>query len=260
MCAVDIPWTVTLVTFVVGILVGLTGVGAGALMTPILIGVYGVPIQVAIATDLIFATATKLVGVPFHHRQGSINWALTRKLWIGSLPGTVVGVAVVIFVASKEQTSWLTWPLAAVVLLTAVSLALRAIKGSDSANVVGPQRPLPVAVPAAGGFGIGLAVALTSVGAGALGMALLVRLSPPGVRPQQLVGTDLLHAIPIALIAGVAYGSTGLISWELLQWMLVGSLPGVVVGTLIAGRLPSRLIYGSLSAVLFLALVALLLR
>lgn len=260
MSAVDILWTLTLVTFAVGVLVGLTGVGAGALMTPILIGVYGVPIQVAIATDLIFATATKLVGVPFHHRQGSIDWSLTRKLWWGSLPGTVVGISVLIFFASKEQTSWLTWPLAAVVLLTAISLAVRAITRSDTTKMAGPQRPLPALVPAAGGFGIGLAVALTSVGAGALGMALLVRLSPPGVRPQQLVGTDLVHAIPIALIAGIAYGSTGLISWELLQWMLVGSLPGVVVGTLVTGRLPSRLLYGSLSVILFLTLGALLAR
>jgi len=241
------------VAFFVGTLVGLTGVGAGAIMTPVLIGFFGVSIPVAIATDLLFATITKIVGVPLHHRQGSINWTLTKKLWLGSIPGTFAGVAIVVFVVSKEETQWLVWPLGAIVLTTSITLGYRAIFSNRFDDPSRLHRALHPVVAPLGGFGIGSSVALTSVGAGALGMALLVRLAPPGVRPRELVGTDLVHAIPIALIAGVAYGATGLISWPLLATLLIGSVPGVILGSLWAGRVPARVLNGGLSIVLMAA-------
>jgi len=257
---VAIDWVLVAVALVVGMLVGLTGVGAGAIMTPVLVGFFGVSLPTAIATDLIFATITKLVGVPFHHRQGSINWTMTKRLWAGSIPGTLAGVAIVVFVASKEDTQWLVWPLAAIVLMTAITLGHRAIRSNHFDNPSRHQRALHPVVAPAGGFGIGSAVALTSVGAGALGMALLVRLAPPGVKPRELVGTDLVHAIPIALIAGLAYGAAGLISWPLLVTLLIGSLPGVVLGSLGAGRVPSRLLNGGLSLVLLAAVTLVVVR
>jgi len=257
---VDIDWVLIAVALVVGMLVGLTGVGAGAIMTPVLVGFFGVSLPTAIATDLIFATITKLVGVPLHHRQGSINWTMTKRLWLGSIPGTLAGVAIVVFVASKEDTQWLVWPLAAIVLMTAITLGHRAIRSNHFDNPSRHHRALHPAVAPAGGFGIGSAVALTSVGAGALGMALLVRLAPPGVKPRELVGTDLVHAIPIAFIAGLAYGAAGLISWPLLVTLLMGSLPGVVIGSLGAGRVPSRILNGGLAMVLFFVVGLVLVR
>jgi len=257
---VDIDWVLVAVALVVGMLVGLTGVGAGAIMTPVLVGFFGISLPIAIATDLIFATITKLVGVPFHHRQGSIDWTMTKRLWAGSIPGTLAGVAIVVFVASKEDTQWLVWPLAAIVLMTALTLGHRAIRSNHFDNPSRHHRELHPVVAPAGGFGIGSAVALTSVGAGALGMALLVRLAPPGVKPRELVGTDLVHAIPIALIAGLAYGAAGLISWPLLVTLLIGSLPGVVLGSLWAGRVPSRLLNGGLSLVLLAAVTLVVVR
>jgi uncharacterized membrane protein YfcA len=253
---VDLDWLLVLAALVVGVLVGLTGVGAGAIMTPLLVGVFGVSLPVAVATDLLFATVTKAVGVGFHHRIGSINWATARTLWAGSIPGTLVGVLIVLFVVDKTQASWLTWPLAALVLLTAFILGRRALGytpnqrrliGASSRAAGGKGSKV---LPAAGGFGIGAAVAMTSVGAGALGMALLVSISPANERPQNLVGTDLVHAIPLALVAGVAYGGAGLVSWPLLGELLLGSIPGVVLGTLLAGRVNPRVMQGILAAIL----------
>jgi uncharacterized membrane protein YfcA len=257
---VDIDWILVAVAFVVGLLVGLTGVGAGAIMTPVLVGFFGISLPVAIATDLIFATITKLAGVPFHHRKGSINWVLTRRLWLGSLPGTIIGVLVVVFFASRGDTQWLMWPLVVIVFITAVTLGLRAIRPQGETKKSDALRVLHPALAAAGGFGIGSAVALTSVGAGALGMALLVRLAPPGVKPRELVGTDLVHAIPIALIAGATYGAAGLVSFPLLVTLLIGSLPGVVLGSLWSSRAPSRLLYAVLALVLLASVFFLALK
>lgn len=260
--AVDTEWLISLTALLVGTLVGLTGVGAGAIMTPTLVAVFGVPLPVAVATDLLFATVTKLFGVVFHHRAGTVDWGIAKKLWLGSIPGTLVGIGLVVFVASKETTNWLTWPLAVLVLLTAFILFRRALapasapSSSRHSGSLVHRRLLPIA----GGFGIGSAVAMTSVGAGALGMALLVRLAPPGVKPQQLVGTDLVHAIPLALIAGIAYGSAGLVSWELLGWMVVGSIPGVILGTLLAGRFSPRVLNFVLSAILVTAVAMLVIK
>ena len=256
----EIDWILAIVAFGVGLLVGLTGVGAGAIMTPVLVGFFGVSLPVAIATDLIFATLTKLAGVPLHHRNGSINWPIARRLWLGSIPGTIIGVIVVVFFASKGDTGWLMWPLVAIVFITAVTLGFRAIRPQGQTDKSAPPRLQRPALGPAGGFGIGSAVALTSVGAGALGMALLVRLAPLGVKPRELVGTDLVHAIPIALIAGAAYGAAGLVSISLLGTLLMGSLPAVVLGSLWSSRAPSRLLYGLLALVLLTSAIFVLLK
>lgn len=253
--AVDIDWVLVGTALLVGALVGVTGVGAGAIMTPTLVGFFGVSLPVAVATDLIFATVTKLIGVPFHHRQGSINWAVAKQLWWGSIPGTLVGVGLVLFVAAKEQTSWLLWPLAAIVLLTSFTLGRRALRSGSPWKEQKDFEQLRGWVAPTGGFGIGSAVALTSVGAGALGMALLIRLSPRGVNPKELVGTDLVHAIPIALIAGGAYGAAGFVSWSLLLTLLIGSAPGVVIGSLLSGRISARLLNGGLALILLTVVV-----
>ena len=246
--------------FGVGVLVGVTGVGAGALMTPLLVGVFGVPISIAVATDLIFATITKALGVGFHNRIGHINWAVARKLWSGSIPGVLVGIFILILAVDSSITQFLTWPLIVLVVVTALVLAKRAIKGHSTAIVISKASKLPSTrnqslTGIGGGFGIGVAVALTSVGAGALGMALLVKLSPPNTKPQNLVGTDLVHAIPIALIAGIAYGSAGLVSWPLLASLLVGSLPGVVIGSLLSSKIPTRPMNALLAIILLAAAI-----
>jgi uncharacterized protein len=255
----DIQWAVVLSALVVGVLVGLTGVGAGAVMTPVLVGFFGVSLPVAIATDLLFATFTKIVGSVSHHQRGSIQWSVAKKMWWGSIPGTLLGVTILLVLVGGARIDWLVWPLALIVLLTAITLARRALAPDGNGGGHGKPHPAPPArwIPVAGGFGIGTAVSLTSVGAGALGMALLVRLAPAGTPPRELVGTDLVHGIPIALIAGGAYGLTGLVSWPLLGMMLMGSVPGVLIGSLLSGRAPARFLNATL-AVMLSAAVALL--
>jgi len=230
--------------FAIGLLVGFTGVGAGALMTPLLIVGFGISPAIAIATDLLYASVTKTVGGLAHLRHGGVQWTVLRRLWSGGLVGVGIGVASVFFVVGSEfESEALRIPLAMVILLAAASLIVRSTRASE--RVITQQQesePSRSALTVGGGVGIGLAVSLTSVGAGALGMALLTRVSPRGTSPAALVGTDLLFAVPIAMVAGVSYFVGGLVDLGLLVNLLLGSLPGVVLGSLISGKAPARLL------------------
>ena len=264
---VDIDWLLVVASSVVGLLVGLTGVGAGALMTPLLIGFFAVPIPVAIATDLLFATITKALGVSIHGRAGRVDWSVTKKLWAGSIPGVLIGSIFLVALVTQDAASWLTWLIVIFVGLTAWTLLRRALgtpkKTVSVSQTQGSTKESHEPKPARGwlapigGFGIGMGVSLTSVGAGVLGMALLVRLSPENTPPQRLVATDLLHAIPIALIAGVSYSLSGLVDWSLLITLLIGSLPGVVLGSLLSGKIPARVLNLTLGVILALLAVTL---
>jgi len=235
---VDVELAVIAVALIVGFLVGITGVGAGALMTPILIGGFGIAVPVAIATDLLFATVTKVVGVVIHGRAGQVDWKVSRALWSGSIPGVIIGSLVLGGLVAAGASEWLTWLIMVFVAITAYTLIRRATVTEKQAGLVSEAPPRWLAP--IGGAGIGLGVSLTSVGAGVLGMALLVRMSPDGTPPQRLVATDLLHAVPIALIAGLGYAYSGFVDWALLVTLLVGSLPGVVAGSFLAKFVSSR--------------------
>ena len=245
---VDVELAVIAVALVVGLLVGLTGVGAGALMTPILIGGFGIAVPVAIATDLLFATVTKVVGVVIHGRAGQVDWKVSRALWLGSIPGVIIGSLVLVGLVTAGASEWLTWLIVVFVAITAYTLIRRAVVTEKPAGLVSEAPPRWLAP--IGGAGIGLGVSLTSVGAGVLGMALLVRMSPDGTPPQRLVATDLLHAVPIALIAGLGYAYSGFVDWALLVTLLIGSLPGVVAGSFLAKFVPSRALNLGLGVIL----------
>jgi hypothetical protein len=249
---------VAAVAVLVGVLVGLTGVGAGALMTPILIVGFGVSAPIAIATDLLYATITKTVGGLAHMRSGHIQWKLLQPLWVGGITGAVAGSLVIVFVVRSGDTfEWLKYPLAALIALAAATLFHRHL--SSTAVSRGTRRfEAGKAVAVTGGAGIGLGVSLTSVGAGALGMALLSRLSPAGTPSQKLVGTDLMLAIPIALVASVTYLVTGIVDFSLLLSLLAGSLPGVLVGSALSTKVPSKALGLIVASALTLAVIALL--
>ena len=245
---VDVELAVIAVALIVGLLVGLTGVGAGALMTPILIGGFGVAVPVAIATDLLFATVTKVVGVVIHGRAGQVDWKVSRALWLGSIPGVIIGSLFLVGLVTAGASEWLTWLIVVFVAITAYTLIRRAVVTEKQTGPVSEAPPRWLAP--VGGAGIGLGVSLTSVGAGVLGMALLVRMSPDGTPPQRLVATDLLHAVPIALIAGLGYAYSGFVDWALLVTLLIGSLPGVVAGSFLARFVPSRALNLGLGVIL----------
>lgn len=240
-----------------GFVVGLTGVGGGALMTPILLLFFGVAPTTAIATDLWFAAITKLVGARIHHANGQVDWLVVKRLWTGSLPVALATVVTVSFVVTVQKVNWLSQAIGAVVVVTAVGLLFAPVLLAKARNRrLGNPEQFKAAQPAmtvAAGALLGLCVALTSVGAGALGSVMLIYLYPLRMTPHRLVATDLVHAIPLAMVAGAGYLFAGLVDWSMLLSLLSGSLPAIVGGSLLARRVSGRWIQISLAVVLLVA-------
>lgn len=240
-----------------GFFVGLTGVGGGALMTPILLLVFGVAPTTAIATDLWFAAITKLVGAAIHQDAGEVDWQVVKRLWSGSLPIALLVVLVVGMGGVLNRVSWLTQAIGLVVLITAAGLLVapklyKFARGRRLDNPVKFKLFQPALTIAAGAM-LGLCVALTSVGAGALGGVMLLYLYPLRMTPHRLVATDLVHAIPLAMVAGLGYLFAGLVDWKMLLSLLVGSIPTIIASSLLARRISGRWIQILLSVVLLLA-------
>ena len=242
---------------VTGFIVGLTGVGGGALMTPILLLVFGVSPTTAIATDLWFAAITKMVGASIHHRAGQVDWQVVRRLWLGSLPVAMITVVIVSAGNHLGKVDWLAHTIGVVVLITAVGLMFVPwlLKVSTTRRIEQPvqfKAVQPMLTVLAGGT-LGVCVALTSIGAGALGSVMLLYLYPLRMKPHRLVATDLVHAIPLAVVAGTAYLIAGLVDGWMLVSLLCGSIPGIIVGSLFARRVPGRLLQVVLAVVLLSA-------
>ena len=237
-----------------GFVVGLTGVGGGALMTPILLIVFGVAPQTAVATDLWFAAITKVVAVPLHHRKGQVDWQVVRRMWLGSLPVALVVVALVAFGGKVGRIDWLAKAVGVVVMVAAVGLLVApALQARMRDRRIGDperfKRRQPALTVAAGAV-LGVLVALTSVGAGALGTVMLLAIYPLRMTPHRLVATDIAHAIPLAVVAGSGYLVAGLVDGSMLASLLLGSIPAVLVGSAIALRVHARWLRVALALVL----------
>lgn len=239
-----------------GFVVGITGVGGGALMTPILLLFFGIPPATAIATDLWFAVITKFVAVSIHNRRGNVDWQVVRRLWWGSLPTALLVVTLVNFGAKVHKIDWLTEVVGFVVMITAVSLLFApqlfaAARSRRLDNVERFKAKQPILTVAAGAL-IGICVALTSVGAGALGSVMLFCLYPVRMTPHRLIATEIVHAIPLALVAGAGYLVAGLVDWRMLMSLLVGSIPTVIAGSFLARSLDARSMQAGLALVLLI--------
>lgn len=237
--------------FTVGLLVGLTGVGGGALLTPLLILVAGVRPAVAVGTDLAFAAATKLVGAWQHTRHGAVDLRLVVQLAGGSVPGALIGAHLVTMLVVAD-------PAGADALVTRVlGIALLAAAGASLARALRPGWEMGRArLPGLFellviGFGIGLLVGLTSIGAGSLLMAVFALCYC--IPARWAVGTDVVHGAVLAAVAAVAHGAAGRVELPLLMSLLTGSLPGVLVGGWLCGRLPQRFLRLSIAALLALS-------
>ena len=222
--------------FIVGVLVGFTGVGGGALMTPLLVFLFGVAPQTAIGTDLLFASITKGFGGWVHGARGSIDWVVLRRLAAGSLPASVLTLVLLHQFPAQRQAGTLLLPALGVALaLTSVAMLFiptfhrlgRKLRTSAPERFKRAQPGLTVLAGALLGF----LVTLTSVGAGALGVVMLVYLYPYRLTPTKLVGTDIAHAIPLTLVAGLGHWSLGNIDFALLGPLLLGSIPGIILGS-----------------------------
>jgi len=234
----------------VGFMVGLTGVGGGSLMTPMLILIFGHAPSAAVGTDLFFASGTKAVGTVVHHKHSSVDWQVVRLLAAGSLPAACVTLLLLSALhASATRDGVVMALLGSLIVLTgaqALGLLPLRLPASDKPDL-GERRPL---LTVAGGAVLGALVTLTSIGAGALGVVLLRVLYPKRLGAASLVGTDLAHAIPLTLLAGVGYLTMGSLQLATLGWLLVGSVPGVLAGSLLPSRLQEKTVRKMLGALL----------
>ena len=235
-------WLDSIAGFLVGLLVGFTGVGGGALMTPVLVFLFGVAPHTAIGTDLLFASITKAVGGFVHGRRGSIDWLVLRRLSAGSLPAAVATLLAIRHFPPGEPLRALLLPALGVALaITSVSMLFqpslhrlgRHLRTTTPRQFKRAQGALTVAAGAL----LGVLVTLTSVGAGALGVVMLVYLYPFRLTPPKLVGTDIAHAVPLTLIAGLGHYELGNVDFALLGSLLLGSIPGIVVGSRLSVRI-----------------------
>jgi uncharacterized protein len=240
--------------FLVGLLVGLTGVGGGSLMTPLLVLMFGVQTTTAVGTDLLYAAVTKSGGTIAHHRRGTIDWRVTRRLATGSVPAAILTLTVLYKLGVRGASSppLVTIVLGCALILTAICVVLHrqlrmltATRGSEP----GSRRVALLTISA--GLVLGTLVTLSSVGAGAIGMTALVLLYPR-TPIAKLVGSDIAHAVPLTLIAGIGHWLLGSVNWLLLLSLLIGSLPGVYVGSQFAARVPDRILRPILAGVLLL--------
>lgn len=228
--------------FFVGMLVGMTGVGGGALMTPILILLFGVHPATAVGTDLLYAAATKTGGSLVHGFARSIDWRVVRRLATGSIPGTLVTLAVLSFFNLKGEamSNLITLVLSGALFVTALVLIFGgSIVAAYRARVaaVEPERTALSTVLV--GAVLGVLVSISSVGAGAIGVVALVLLYPQ-LPMAKIVGSDIAHAVPLTLVAGLGHWMMGSVDWAIMASLLVGSLPGIFIGSYFAIRIPER--------------------
>ena len=233
--------------FFVGMLVGITGVGGGSLMTPLLVLLFGVHPATAVGTDLLYAAITKSAGTAVHGMHGRINWRIVGSLAAGSVPAALVMLWLMSGVDRKsvEVAHTITIALGWLLVMTAFMLIFRSQVLAFARNAIGersPPKPVTIAIfTVVLGLALGVLVTLTSVGAGALGVTILLVLYP-NLDVREIVGSDIVHAVPLTLIGGMGYWFIGEIDWLMLVALLVGSIPGIIAGSLLAPKLHERTI------------------
>ena len=239
--------------FLVGMLVGMTGVGGGSLMTPLLILLFGIHPSTAVGTDLLYAAATKTVGSMVHGYARSIDWRVVGRLAIGSVPATVMTLSVLSLfnIKGDVMSGLITMVLSVALFSTAVVLIFGgSIVTAYRARVteLDPKRTATSTVLV--GFALGVLVSISSVGAGAIGVVALVMLYPR-MPIAKIVGSDIAHAVPLTLIAGLGHWIMGSVDWHIIASLLVGSLPGIILGSYFAHRVPERVLQVVLAITLF---------
>jgi uncharacterized protein len=240
--------------FLVGAVVGVTGVGGGSLMTPLLVLLFGVSPVTAVGTDLLFAAITKTGGAWAHARRGGVDWTVVGRLAAGSVPAAALTLGALHFLVSDPTAiaNVVSVGLGVALLLTAGALLFREPLRRWAARrglAASPERTARRTVLT--GAVLGVLVSVSSVGAGALGVTALFFLYP-GLAAARIVGTDIAHAVPLTLVAGLGHAAAGVVDWALLASLLAGSLPGIWLGTRLGRALPERFLRGALATLLVL--------
>jgi len=236
--------------FAVGLLVGMTGVGGGSLMTPLLTLLFGVSPAVAVGTDLAFASLTKGVGTFTHRLRGTVHWEIVRRLCLGALPAALLASYSLkhFGTLNKEIGQIIRYMIAGSVMLTVVAILFRRkmlawINAHPERQLQGDKLVWATIIS---GAVLGTLVTISSIGAGAIGATLLVMLYPR-LTPAEVAGTDIAYAVPLTAIAAIGHWWLGSIDWSLLLTLLVGSVPGITIGSYAARAVPERLLRGLLA-------------
>ncbi len=231
----------------IGTIVGMTGVGGGSLMTPLLVIAFGIQAPVAVGTDLLYAAITKAGGAWVHGRSGHVDWKIAGLLASGSVPASLLGVAFLKAVDKYAMVSVITTTLGIALILTSIALLYREKIRRLSPL---PENRLRLATVVTGAM-LGILVTVSSVGAGALGTVALFYLYPR-LSTIRVIGTDIAHAVPLTLIAGIGHASIGTVDFHLLESLLIGSLPGIFFGSRIGSKIPEKMLRGILACMLIL--------
>jgi uncharacterized membrane protein YfcA len=239
--------------FAVGLLVGMTGVGGGSLMTPLLTLLFGVTPSVAVGTDLAFASLTKSAGTVTHRKRGNVQWHIVGRLCMGALPAALLATLALQYFGPLNAAigQLIRYSIAVSVMLTVVAILFRAkmlawVNARPGRQLQG--RALAAATVAAGAL-LGTLVTVSSIGAGAIGATLLVMLYPK-LSPAEVAGTDIAYAVPLTAIAAAGHWWLGSINWLLLVTLLVGSVPGITLGAWAAKAVPEGFLRGLLAMTL----------
>ncbi|WP_414155092.1 sulfite exporter TauE/SafE family protein [Pseudomonas sp. BNK-43-a] len=246
----------TIAGLVVGFIVGMTGVGGGSLMTPILLW-FGINPATAVGTDLLYAAITKASGVWVHARNKNIDWKITGWLSLGSVPAAALTLWFLstLHADTSALNAIIKQGLAVVLILTALAILFKSRLQAFASKHAGDHyhlsdRSLNL-LTVITGVVLGVMVTLTSIGAGALGTVALFLLYPFLVT-RRLVGTEIAHAVPLTLVAGLGHAGMGNMDWSLLGYLLLGSLPGIYLGSHLTGRISDRVLRPCLAGMLLL--------
>jgi uncharacterized membrane protein YfcA len=250
-------WLFTVSGFLVGLIVGVTGVGGGSLMTPLLVLFFGVSPATAVGTDLLYASITKSLGGWVHSRNGTVDWKVVGLLSLGSLPAAFLTIAFLKYLALDEKSlkGLVTSVLSVALLLTATALLLKdwikkAARRKDGSVYELHHRYLPAATIVTGTV-VGALVTISSIGAGVLGTVALLFLYPR-LSAARVVGTDIAHAVPLTAIAGMGHMALGTVDLVLLGSLLLGSLPGIYIGSHFATKVPEKVLRPILATMLLI--------
>jgi uncharacterized protein len=227
---------------VVGFLVGMTGVGGGSLMTPLLILLFGVHPATAVGTDLLYAAVTNSAGGTVHGFNRSVDWRLVRRLACGSVPATILTIAALSFldINGPAARQLIGAVLAFALFLTAATLVFRnAMTAGYGARISGLAEHRVALLTVAVGALLGVLVSISSVGAGALGVTALLLLYPK-LPTARIVGSDIVHAVPLAFVAGIGHWIVGSVDWPIFLALITGSIPGILLGSYFAIRVPEH--------------------
>ncbi|OCR25069.1 membrane protein [Pseudomonas syringae] len=239
---------------VVGFIVGMTGVGGGSLMTPILLW-FGINPATAVGTDLLYAAITKSGGVWVHRKNHNIDWSITGWLTLGSVPAVLLTLWFLstLHTSPDAMNAVIKQALGVVLLLTALAVffkkRLLAFAHNRAGGHYNPSGPSLNALTVLTGLILGTMVALTSIGAGALGTVALFILYP-FLPTRRLVGTEIAHAVPLTLVAGLGHASMGNMDWGILGYLLMGSLPGIYIGSHLSGKVSDDVLRPCLATML----------